>query len=151
MANESNSFKLGVGLAHELEMAMNRVGGWDAELVKLLSNGDNLAEVRDLLRINLESESDTPEDWQIHAFASGVRVFGADVRKELSTKPFKFSGTLICDPDGGVGVEYMATRDGKEVLCTAWLHDAWRDQDRKWKTIASFRVADMERVEPTSH
>ena len=38
------------GQVHELELAMDRVGGWDSILVKVLCMGDNLGLVRDVLR-----------------------------------------------------------------------------------------------------
>ena len=37
------------GLVHELEMAMDRAGGWNAALVKRLSEGDRLVHVREYL------------------------------------------------------------------------------------------------------
>ena len=38
------------GQVHELEMAMDRVGGWDSRLVKMLCVGNNLGLVREILR-----------------------------------------------------------------------------------------------------
>ncbi|MEK7560130.1 MAG: hypothetical protein AAB522_02430 [Patescibacteria group bacterium] len=37
------------GLVHEIEMAMDRVGGWNSALVKKLSTGENLSIVREFL------------------------------------------------------------------------------------------------------
>jgi len=45
----SNRFKMGTGQAHELAMAFDR-NGWDAEDVKMLSEGSCLAEVLKVLR-----------------------------------------------------------------------------------------------------
>jgi hypothetical protein len=45
----ADKFTLSVGLAHELEQAMNRNGGWNGGLIKQLVEGQNLSRVRDVL------------------------------------------------------------------------------------------------------
>lgn len=45
----ANDFTLGVGQAHELDLAMKRAGGWNGALVKALSTGNRLTDVRDVL------------------------------------------------------------------------------------------------------
>jgi len=80
----TNDFAMGVGQAHELEMAMNRVGGWDATLVKQLSTGDNLAWVRNVLKgtweakevnhpIDLDADPFIPDGWQVVEHEKGGR------------------------------------------------------------------------------
>jgi hypothetical protein len=74
----ANDFTLGVGQAHELEMAMNRVGGWDGALVKALSTGSKLADVRDVLlgrseikpvkhTIDCDADPFLPEGWKVES------------------------------------------------------------------------------------
>ncbi len=64
------------GQQHELEMAMDRVGGWDAALVKVLCMGNNLGLVRDVLLghaevkvvdhiINCDVEPIIPNGWSL--------------------------------------------------------------------------------------
>ncbi|MFH1170224.1 MAG: hypothetical protein V1704_01550 [Candidatus Vogelbacteria bacterium] len=68
--------------SHELEMAMNRVGKWDAALVKRLSTGDNLAWVRDVLKgiweakeashmIDCDADPFLPEGWKVEEHKKG--------------------------------------------------------------------------------
>lgn len=45
----SDRFTVSVGQAHELELAMDRVGGWTPALVKELCKSGNLAEIREVL------------------------------------------------------------------------------------------------------
>lgn len=45
----SDKFTLGVGLAHEFEMAMNRAGKWNSALVKRMCEGDRLSHIREYL------------------------------------------------------------------------------------------------------
>ncbi len=81
----SNDFTMGVGQAHELEMAMNRVGKWDAALVKQLSTGDNLAWVRNVLKgiweakeanhvIDCCADPFLPEGWKVEEHQKGVPI-----------------------------------------------------------------------------
>ncbi len=78
----ANDFAMSVGQAHELEMAMNRVGGWDAALVKRLSTGDNLAWVRNVLKgtweakeanhvIDCDADPFVPEGWKVEGHQKG--------------------------------------------------------------------------------
>ena len=101
MANDSREITLGVGQAHELEMAMNRVGGWNSALVKLLSTGDKLAELRDVLLgkseikeaepvIDCDANPFVPNGWTVEEHIKGgmlkwtkslIALFFADGQK----------------------------------------------------------------------
>ncbi|MDQ3014933.1 MAG: hypothetical protein M3Q73_03650 [bacterium] len=72
----ADKFTLSVGLAHELEHGMNRNGGWDGELVKLLCEGNNLGKVRDILLgraqvsvvdhiVNGDADPFLPDGWNV--------------------------------------------------------------------------------------
>jgi hypothetical protein len=85
------------GQVHELEMAMDRVGGWDSALVKVLSMGNNLGLVRDMLRglaeikpiehiINLDADPFTPSGWRVEEHQKGgyLRWDPTQVRLHIS-------------------------------------------------------------------
>jgi hypothetical protein len=69
----ANKFTLSVGQAHELEMAMNRNGGWDATLLKVLCGGSNLRRIRDVFLgeavicylVNRGANPWKPKKWKI--------------------------------------------------------------------------------------
>ena len=81
----ANDFTLGVGQAHELEMAMNRAGGWNRALVKALSTGSNLADIRDVLLkrfeikpieylINCDVAPFCPSNWKVEEHKKGGKI-----------------------------------------------------------------------------
>jgi len=64
------------GIVHELELAMDRVGGWNAALVKRMCEGDRLAEIREYLLgqaeitypehlINCDAAPFVPQGWEM--------------------------------------------------------------------------------------
>ena len=78
----SDKFKLGVGQAHEIEMAMNRVSGWNESLVKVLCTGDNLNFVREVLfgraeikpvecLVDLDAAPYIPAGWKVEEHVRG--------------------------------------------------------------------------------
>lgn len=81
----SNDFTLSVGQAHELELAMNRVGGWDGALVKTLSTGSKLSDVRDVLLgradikpvehlIDCDADPFCPDGWKVEEHKKSGKV-----------------------------------------------------------------------------
>lgn len=80
---EDDKFVFGsAGLIHELEMAMARAGGWTPALVKKLSSGDALKEVREALLgraeirpierlINCDADPFVPEGWEVEEHIKG--------------------------------------------------------------------------------
>lgn len=63
------------GLTHELELAMQRAGGWTPELVKKMCGGDFMSQVRDVVAgcvkiipvnhiIDLDADPFVPKGWQ---------------------------------------------------------------------------------------
>ena len=78
----NDKFKLGVGQAHEIEMGMNRVGGWDESLVKILCTGDHLGLIRDVLLhraeikqegyfVDLDADPMIPDSWKVEEHIKG--------------------------------------------------------------------------------
>lgn len=78
----SGKFKLGVGQAHEIEMAMNRAGGWDEALVKKLCGGNYFAQVHEALLgraeikqveylIDLDAKPYVPDGWKVEEHIEG--------------------------------------------------------------------------------
>lgn len=76
----ANEFILGSGQAHEIELAMNRVGGWDRELVQELCSGNRLSLVREYLLgfseirriehlVDLDADPFVPNGWSVHTHA----------------------------------------------------------------------------------
>jgi hypothetical protein len=72
----SDKFMLGVGLAHELEMAFERTGWTNAE-IKELTNGDTLASVRRLLRGELKVKAAKLLWWLIRVPVQATKKFVA--------------------------------------------------------------------------
>jgi len=81
----TNDFTLSVGQAHELELAMNRAGGWDGAIVKALSTGSKLADVRDVLLgrseikpaehvIDCDADPFVPEGWKVEEHKKSGKV-----------------------------------------------------------------------------
>ena len=78
----ADKFVLGVGQAHELEMAMNRVGGWNAALVKRMCEGDRFAHIREYLLnlaeiktaehvIDCDAAPFVPQGWKVEEHQRG--------------------------------------------------------------------------------
>lgn len=117
----ANNFALGVGQAHEMEMAMNRVGGWTAALVKMLSTGSNLADVRDMLLGRAEIVG--PTTWLIDLLSPPLCPEGAKVEEHQTGNPVKwtegFVGLYLSDAQRGgciLGRELRKELKGKPVL-----------------------------------
>ena len=94
----TNDFTLSVGQAHELEMAMNRVGGWDGALVKALSTGSNLADVREVLLkrsmikpikhiIDCDADPFCPSDWKVEEHKKGGSLEWDPTKVKLYLSP----------------------------------------------------------------
>ena len=102
----TNDFTLSVGQAHELEMAMNRVGGWDGALVKALSTGSNLADVREVLLkrsmikpigclIDCDAEPFCPLDWKVEEHKKGGSLEWDPTKVKLYLSPNQQNGKCI--------------------------------------------------------
>ena len=99
------------GQVHELEMAMDRVGGWDSRLVKILCMGNTLGLVRDILKgfstitpiehlINCDAPPSIPNGWRVEEadqLVNRVRgVFEWDPNKvKLHLSPNQMGGKPI--------------------------------------------------------
>lgn len=94
------------GQIHELEMAMDRVGGWDSALVKKLSMGNNLGLVRDTLRglaevkpiehlINLDADPFTPNGWQVEQHTKGGHFKWGSTQVKLHLSKGQKNGKYI--------------------------------------------------------
>lgn len=78
------------GMIHELELAMDRVGGWNSALVKTLCMGNNLGKVRDYLRGIAEVK---PVERLIDCDAKPFEPNG------LTVESHKKDGKLVWDPE----------------------------------------------------
>ena len=102
----ANDFALSVGQAHELELAMNRVGGWDGALAKVLSTGSKLADVRDVLLgraeikpaehlIDCDVDPFVPEGWKVEEHKKSGKVKWTKELIELYLSPGQKNGKCI--------------------------------------------------------
>lgn len=81
MANDKFTFN-SAGQVHELEMAMDRAGGYNSVLVKKMCQGDYLVHIREYLLglaevtypehiINCDADPFVPEGWQVEEHQKG--------------------------------------------------------------------------------
>ncbi|MEK7554697.1 MAG: hypothetical protein AAB518_01785 [Patescibacteria group bacterium] len=73
------------GLVHELELAMDRVGGWNAAIVKRMCEGDRLVHIREVLLgqaeivyppciVDCDLNPTAPKGWTVKSHAKGGKV-----------------------------------------------------------------------------
>lgn len=107
------------GLVHELEMAMDRAGGWNAALVKRMCEGNRLADIREyilgLAEIKTKQPQPTPEltDSIIHVDRS-IRPVYPDWAK------------VVMHPE----LEAVGPAEYDLATVELWLHD--EQKSGKW-------------------
>jgi hypothetical protein len=123
----SDKFQLTIGQAHELEMALGKVGGWSPLLVRCMCEGDNLARFRRVLLgqaeiqekkhvINCDTTPFIPDGWCV---AEECEQIASRVKGDLTWDPTKVELYLSELQRSGKdiqGEEFRKKLKGKLVL-----------------------------------
>jgi hypothetical protein len=117
------------GLVHELELAMDRAGGWNAAIVKQMCEGDRLVHIRQVLLglaeikpiehiVDCDLDPKIPDTWKLEEHQRGGKVKlerrddklfvdGAEI--ELYLDPAQQGGYIV-------GTELREKLSGKPIL-----------------------------------